>query len=213
MEFAKAHGMMLLCLPPHCTHRMQLLDVSFFAPLDALYNRDATLSLKNHSGRTIGLYQVAEIFGRAYGNAASVQNLTGGFEKTGICPLNPDIFLDHLYLPSKTTENDISPEDELSHQQDRSSDSPALNSASMVLIIFEAEIFHSTLADELMQCPPHPVHSRSRPALSASATHALLNELSPTPKSTSSGQIRNKKSKTYGSQILTSSPFIKEIKF
>ncbi|KAK9687147.1 hypothetical protein QE152_g36661 [Popillia japonica] len=81
----------------------------------------------------------------------------------------------------------------------------------MVLTRSEPESFHSIPADELMSAPSHPVYSCSRPALSASASHTLLNELSPAPKSTSSGQIRNKKSTTSGSQILTS-PFIKEIK-
>lgn len=33
LEFAKANGVILLCLPPHSTHRMQPTDVSFFGPL------------------------------------------------------------------------------------------------------------------------------------------------------------------------------------
>jgi hypothetical protein len=42
LEFVKVNGVILLCLPPHCTHRMQPLDVSFFRPLDAYYNPEMT---------------------------------------------------------------------------------------------------------------------------------------------------------------------------
>lgn len=33
LEYAKENGIIILCLPPHCTNRLQPLDVSFFAPL------------------------------------------------------------------------------------------------------------------------------------------------------------------------------------
>ncbi|CAH2100085.1 unnamed protein product [Euphydryas editha] len=84
LEFAKPNGVLLLCLPPHCTHRMQPLDVSFFGPLDAYYNREMNTWLKTHPGRTVGLHQVAGIFGRAYGSAAFVGKIMSGFEKTNL---------------------------------------------------------------------------------------------------------------------------------
>ena len=33
IDFARANGIVLLCLPPHCSHKMQPLDVSFMKPL------------------------------------------------------------------------------------------------------------------------------------------------------------------------------------
>lgn len=105
LEFAKANGVIMLCFPPHCTHRMQPTDVSFFGPLKAYYDREMATWMKNHPGRTVGLYQVANIFGLAYTNAASVRNITSGFEKTGIYPFNPNIFPEDLFLPSEVTEN------------------------------------------------------------------------------------------------------------
>lgn len=107
LEFAKANGVIMLCLPPHCTHRMQPTDVSFFGPLKAYYDREMATWMKNHPGRTVGLYQVASIFGKAYETAATVRNITSGFEKTGIYPLNPHIFPEDMYLPSEVTENEL----------------------------------------------------------------------------------------------------------
>ena len=37
IETARHHGVILLCFPPHCTHKMQPLDVSFFGPLKRTY--------------------------------------------------------------------------------------------------------------------------------------------------------------------------------
>lgn len=112
LEFAKANGVVMLCFPPHCTHRMQPTDLSFFGPLQAYYDREMSTWIKNQTGRTIGLYQVAQLFGRAYEIAASVRNITSGFEKSGIYPFNPHIFPEELYLPSAVTENELTNEDE-----------------------------------------------------------------------------------------------------
>ncbi|XP_060801031.1 uncharacterized protein LOC132901895 [Amyelois transitella] len=112
LELAKSNGVIMLCLPPHCTHRMQPTDVSFFGPLQAYYDREMATWMKNHPGRTVGLYQVAQIFGRAYENAASVKNITSGFGKTGIFPFNPNIFPEEMYLPSEVTENELNNDEE-----------------------------------------------------------------------------------------------------
>ncbi|XP_018572750.1 uncharacterized protein LOC108912073 [Anoplophora glabripennis] len=112
LEFAKANGVIMLCLPPHCTRRMQPTDVAFFGPLQAYYDREMATWMKSHPSRTVGLYQVAQIFGKAYETAASVKNITSGFEKTGIYPFNPHIFSEDMYLPSEVTENELNNNDE-----------------------------------------------------------------------------------------------------
>lgn len=216
LEYAKTHGVIPLCLPPHCTHRMQPLDVSFFAPLDAYYNREATLWLKNHPGRTIGLYQVSEIFGRAYGSAASVGNVTSGFEKSGIYPLNPNIFPDYLYLPSAVTENETKPDKE-SHKNIESSDSPPTD---VIPIQYQPENVSSqsevpgcsSSSLQLEVTGPTPSGFSQAETVKTSCTKELLHKLSPFPTSVSSGKVRNNKKKSSGSQILTSTPFMDEIK-
>jgi len=39
IKFCLAHKIVLLCLPPHTTHILQLLDVGIFAALAALYKK------------------------------------------------------------------------------------------------------------------------------------------------------------------------------
>lgn len=51
LTFAKEHGIIMVCLPPHCTHRMQPLDVSFYGPLKTYFNQEVSTWLKSHAGR------------------------------------------------------------------------------------------------------------------------------------------------------------------
>ncbi|XP_055863191.1 uncharacterized protein LOC129922189 [Biomphalaria glabrata] len=82
----------MLSLPPHTTHKLQPLDVSFFKPLQSCYVQESDKWLFNHPGRGITVFQVATILGRAYPRAASVANFANGFLKCGIWPCNRHIF-------------------------------------------------------------------------------------------------------------------------
>ncbi|XP_072375635.1 uncharacterized protein [Diabrotica undecimpunctata] len=42
LELAKNNSVVLFCLPSHCTHRLQPLDVCFFGPLSEYYDAAAT---------------------------------------------------------------------------------------------------------------------------------------------------------------------------
>lgn len=101
--YAKESGIILFCFPPHCTHRVQPLDVSFYGPLTAYYNQELNNWLRNHPGRTVTHFQVAEIFKSAYIKSATVQNAQHGFAKTGICPYNANIFPEHMFAPAEVT--------------------------------------------------------------------------------------------------------------
>ncbi|KAB0802070.1 hypothetical protein PPYR_04256 [Photinus pyralis] len=104
LETAKANGVIILCTPPHCTHRIQPLDVAFFGPLSTYYNQSISGWLKNNPGRTVSVYQVGKLFGEAYEKAAVMKNAVSGFKNTGIYPLNPHIFPDWMYAPAEVTD-------------------------------------------------------------------------------------------------------------
>jgi hypothetical protein len=42
VEFCRENGIILVCFPAHCTHRMQRLDVGYFAPLMTYCNQEVT---------------------------------------------------------------------------------------------------------------------------------------------------------------------------
>ncbi|KAJ8889699.1 hypothetical protein PR048_009200 [Dryococelus australis] len=48
----------------------------------------------NYPFRVVTAYQVAELMGKAYLRAATIENAVNGFQKCGICPFNPGVFRD-----------------------------------------------------------------------------------------------------------------------
>ncbi|XP_030765750.1 uncharacterized protein LOC115889810 [Sitophilus oryzae] len=106
LTFAKNNGIIMLCFPAHCTHRMQPLDVCFYGPLKTFYNQECAIWLKNHPGRVITQNQIGELFTSAYGKAATIKN---GFLKTGIRPFNTNIFPDDFFEAAETTDRLLEP--------------------------------------------------------------------------------------------------------
>ena len=55
----------LLTLPPHCSHKLQPLDRSVYGPFKTFYNQAANAFMVSHPGKTIFIYDVAELVGKA----------------------------------------------------------------------------------------------------------------------------------------------------
>ena len=92
IDFAREHGITLLTLPPHSTHKLQPLDKSFFGALKSAYNVSTDSWLRCHPGKRVTTYDITEIFSQAYGKCATVEKATTGFAVTGIWPFRRDIF-------------------------------------------------------------------------------------------------------------------------
>jgi hypothetical protein len=97
IEKARENNVVLLCLPSHTSHQLQPLDISFFRSLKSKYDEQVRLWLRNHAGRKLCEDQIAEIFGNAYQNAASLKNAIGGFRKAGIEPFDRDSYKENDY--------------------------------------------------------------------------------------------------------------------
>ncbi|XP_022246856.1 uncharacterized protein LOC106463612 isoform X2 [Limulus polyphemus] len=104
VNLAKDNGVFLLCLPTHCSHRLQPLNVSFMKPLTSYYTLEVESWLRHHPGRNVTVFQVAELFNRAYLKAAIAFNAVNGFFKTGIYPVARNLFEDHEFAPANLTE-------------------------------------------------------------------------------------------------------------
>ncbi|XP_021190238.3 tigger transposable element-derived protein 6 [Helicoverpa armigera] len=101
---ARAHGVIILCFPPHTTHRLQVADVAFMRPLSVYYEQAVTAWLRSNPGLVVTIRQVAEIFGNAFVQAATMSTAVNGFRKCGIWPYNPNVFSETDFAPSLTTE-------------------------------------------------------------------------------------------------------------
>ena len=101
INMARENGVYLLSLPPHCSHKLQPLDVAFMKPLSTYYTQAVETWLRQHPGRRVTVFQVASLFGKSYLKSAIAQNAASGFRKTGIYPLDRHIFQDHAFAPAE----------------------------------------------------------------------------------------------------------------
>ena len=101
INMARENGVYLLSLPPHCSHKLQPLDVAFMKPLSTYYTQAVETWLRQHPGRRVTVFQLASLFGKAYLKSATAQNAATGLRKTGIYPLDRHIFQDQEFAPAE----------------------------------------------------------------------------------------------------------------
>jgi hypothetical protein len=97
IEWASTHGIIILILPPHATHRLQPLDVSCFQPLATKYQVHLDLWLSRSLGQTsMSKRTFYQIFRPSWLESFTPSNIQGAFEKAGIWPFSPPIVLDAI---------------------------------------------------------------------------------------------------------------------
>ena len=106
---ARENDIHLLCLPSRGTHILQPLDVSVMSSLKLHFSKACKHFLAKNPGRVITEYDISGILGKAWPQTLSPSNVTRGFCKTDIYPLNPGRISDHELQPSKVF--DVSAED------------------------------------------------------------------------------------------------------
>lgn len=104
IDLAKENGVTLLTLPPHCSNRLQPLDVSVYGPFKSYYNSALDSWLQRHPGKPIDIYHVAECVNVAFEKSMTPKNIISGFKNTGIFPFDQNIFTDDDYLVSAVTD-------------------------------------------------------------------------------------------------------------
>lgn len=104
LSVAKDNGVTILTLPPHCSNRLQPLDVSVYGPFKSYYNSAVDSWLQRNSGKAIDIYHVAECVNIAFEKSMTPANITAGFKATGIFPFDENIFTDDDFAVSAVTD-------------------------------------------------------------------------------------------------------------
>ena len=110
IDFCKGNGVVLLSFPPHCSHRMQPLDLSVYGPLKKFVNSASDAWMKNNPGKTMTIYDLPGIIKKTLPKAATPENITAGFKAAGIVPFDRDIFKEDDFLPAYVTDRPSSSE-------------------------------------------------------------------------------------------------------
>ncbi|XP_015435159.1 PREDICTED: uncharacterized protein LOC107190790 [Dufourea novaeangliae] len=181
---ARQHNATILCLPPHCTHKLQPLDVGVMYPLSVYHNQALEKRMNNNPGRVVTVFQISKIFSESYLKAAVPLNAINGFSKCGIFPYNPDVFSNVDFIAAETTEQSM--------ESDTSKPTPYIGSVSNTIQPPALPIaFHSFPQDTIMQlsrqATPSPTYAEQNnsPSLSiittSPSTITMHNPMSPIP--------------------------------
>ncbi|KAK3918142.1 Tigger transposable element-derived protein 6, partial [Frankliniella fusca] len=103
LDLAKSSGVVVFTFPPHCTHKLQPLDVGFFGPFKTYYDQAVSTFLANNPASPPTIYRKAGFVRDALGKAASPQTIIKSFEATGIVPFNRNIFTEADFIMARVT--------------------------------------------------------------------------------------------------------------
>ena len=88
IRLARAHGVNILCLPPHTTHEMQPLDCGVFAPLKSHWSRICHDFLHQNPGKVVTKFNFNSLFSKAWLSAVVPANIVAGFRTCGVYPFS-----------------------------------------------------------------------------------------------------------------------------
>jgi hypothetical protein len=100
INLARDNGVIFLSLPARTTHLLQPLDVGFLKPHCVYFNQAYDKWMRQHPMRKITQFKISELLGKFYGRAASVANAVTGFARTGVWPVDPNVFQDSDFAAS-----------------------------------------------------------------------------------------------------------------
>lgn len=105
VDFARANGIIILTFPPHCSHRLQPLDVAVYSSFKGCYNTQLTNRLMlEKPGVPLTIYDIAGLVGKAFPQSFTPSNILSAFNSTGIWPFNENIFTDSDFMCSAVTD-------------------------------------------------------------------------------------------------------------
>lgn len=201
IDYARDNGIIILTLPPHCSHKLQPLDVAVFGPFKKFYNQACETWMLNNPGRPITIYNIAKLIGQAYPLAFTPKNICSGFKKTGIEPFDPENFSEQDFLSSYVTDR---PRPEI---QPSASDNQCLLNNNQLIDNQSKSSNHFNDNQTISNIDPQPstssdIHQSNR--IQSVSNTVTPEQLKPYPKAAPRKHI-NKRQKTV-STVLTSIP-------
>ncbi|CAH1958989.1 unnamed protein product [Acanthoscelides obtectus] len=82
VEFARQNSIIIVTFPPHCSHKLQPLDITAYGPFKTKYRTAMNEWMLTNPGKTVTIYQIGQFVKEAYLSAFSPPNITQGFLKT-----------------------------------------------------------------------------------------------------------------------------------
>ena len=100
-DLCKAKKIITLCMPPHSSHLLQLLDVACFSPLKRVYG-DEISALARSRIHYINKETFLPAFKATFSKVFTAENVRAGFRGAGLVPHNPEVVLSKLDMRLRT---------------------------------------------------------------------------------------------------------------
>jgi hypothetical protein len=110
-KYCKEEKIIVLCMPPHSSHLLQLLDVGCFSPLKRAYSNEIN-SLSQYSTKKIKKEAFLPAFKAAFEKAMIKENICTGFRGAGLVLHNLEAVISKLNVVLHTP-TPLKPEDTL----------------------------------------------------------------------------------------------------
>lgn len=193
IDLAVDNGITMVSFPPHCSHRMQPLDVSVFGPFKTLLHNQSQAWMKNHIGKTLGLQDIVGLANKCLDLTTTPRNIKSGFRATGIYPYDPNIFTPEDFIASELSGGFQCSEDD--------DDDPS----NQRIIIVNAESIQTETGvnEEVNTSTCETASTSSMPSTSTASIRQALVEASPLKRVTPTKKS-NRGRKPMQSTILTS---------
>ncbi|XP_055714811.1 uncharacterized protein LOC129808928 [Phlebotomus papatasi] len=88
IRYCREHGIYMLTLPPHTSHKTQPLDLTVFGPFKSHCVAAFAEWTREKEGNRISVKNIARISARPFLKSFSQSNIKSGFRAGGICPLD-----------------------------------------------------------------------------------------------------------------------------
>lgn len=202
----REHGVIMLTLPPHTSHRLQPLDLTYFGPIKTAYNQECENHMADRFGQPITQYDIVELFTNAYNRCSNLQKAASGFRSAGIYPLRP-IELDSIgpYISQQTAQTTIDSTQNINMNTQPSNNHPtdvqqSPDAHNHVDATAVAQV-HSVEHLDVQASDPGPANSQSEDTSTHAVSLSDIVELPIISPKISKRNIRKRKS-----TILTSTP-------
>lgn len=100
LDMAAENGILIVSLPPHCSHRMQPLHAKVTNSIKACFHSQSDEWHLNQRGKVLDISYISEIVDRVLALSLTPISIKYGFENTGIFPYNTMIFNDYDFINS-----------------------------------------------------------------------------------------------------------------
>lgn len=109
IKYAKENHVTLLSFPPHCSHKLQPLDVSVYGPFKTYINQASDTWMRDpaNAGKSMSIHVIPSLVSHAFPKAFSTTNITAGFKATGIWPFDKSIFPPESFISASTTDRPL----------------------------------------------------------------------------------------------------------